>query len=106
VAAQYPNSKFYGIDIEPVFPQEIKPNNLEFKQADMFQGLPYPDNFFDLVHLETLLFSITSTQLNFIIDEMLRVTKPNGYIEFVETHMTCRSKGVGEKFYLLLRGCK
>ncbi|CAB5378420.1 uncharacterized protein OCT59_020870 [Rhizophagus irregularis] len=104
VAGQYPNSKFFGIDIEPVFPQEIKPSNLEFKLADMFQGLPFPDNTFDLVHLETILFSITPAQLDFIINEMVRVTKPSGYIEFVETHMTCRNKGVGENFGLLLSG--
>lgn len=72
----------------------------------MFQGLPFPDNTFDLVHLETILFSITPAQLDFIINEMVRVTKPSGYIEFVETHMTCRNKGVGENFGLLLSGCK
>ncbi|GBC06977.1 hypothetical protein RclHR1_07180002 [Rhizophagus clarus] len=104
VAGQYPNSKFFGIDIEPIFPKEIKPCNLEFQLADMFQGLPFPDNMFDLVHLETILFSITPSQLDLLIDEMVRVTKPSGFIEFVETHMTCRCRGVEEKFGQLLRG--
>jgi ubiquinone/menaquinone biosynthesis C-methylase UbiE len=72
----------------------------------MFRGLPFPDNSFDLVHIETLLFNITSKQLDFLIDEMMRVTKPSGYIEFVETHFTYKSKGVGEKLGQLLRGCK
>ena len=79
---------------------------MEFKIADIFQRLPFPDNEFDLVHLETILFSTTPAQLNFLIGEMIRITKPNGYIEFVETHMTSRSRGVGEKFGQLLRGCK
>jgi len=72
----------------------------------MFKGLPFPDNEFDLVNVGSIVFIITPDQLNFLIGEMIRVCKPNGYIEFDETHMTHRSRGVGEKFGRLLYGCK
>ncbi|CAG8469817.1 14828_t:CDS:2 [Funneliformis caledonium] len=101
LAAQYPNSRFLGVDVETTFPREIKPKNLEFKLVDIIQGLPFPDNVFDLVHIETTLFTIPSVHLNFIIGEMIRICKPNGYIEFCES---IYHKGIGEKFGKLLRG--
>ncbi len=73
---------------------------------DILQGLPFPDNEFDLVHMESLLFAIPSTQINFVISEMIRVTKPNRYIEFYESILNDKSKGLGEKFGHLLHGCK
>ena len=79
---------------------------MEFKIADIFQGLPFPDNEFDLVNVGSLIFSITPEQLNFLIREMIRVSKPNGYVEFDETHITCRSRDVGENFGQLLYGRK
>jgi ubiquinone/menaquinone biosynthesis C-methylase UbiE len=78
---------------------------LEFEIADIFQRLPFRDNEFDLVHLETMLFFILPTQLNFLIDEMIRVTKPNGYIEFAETHIS-KSEKTSENFGRLICGCK
>ena len=79
---------------------------MEFKIADIFQKLPFPDNEFDLVHLEKMLFSILPTQLNSLIDEMLRVTKPNGYIEFVETHIGNPNVKHFENFGRLMTECK
>ncbi|CAG8469856.1 14830_t:CDS:2 [Funneliformis caledonium] len=85
LAAQYPNSKFIGVDIEPTFPNEIKPKHLEFMIADIFQRVPFPDNEFDLVHLDSVLCSTISTKIEFILNEMVRVSKPNGCIEVGET---------------------
>ncbi|CAI2161674.1 17272_t:CDS:2 [Funneliformis geosporum] len=101
LAVQYPNSKFIGVDIEPIFPNEIKPKNLEFKIADILQKLPFPDNEFDLVHLESVLCSTKSTKTEIVLNEMVRVSKPNGYIEVGETFIY---KDVGEKLCYILHG--
>ncbi|CAB5365663.1 unnamed protein product [Rhizophagus irregularis] len=50
---KYENSYFYGVDIKPIYPQVIKPHNLEFIEADW----------------------------DFIPSELVRVTKPGGCIE-------------------------
>ncbi|CAI2161463.1 7530_t:CDS:2 [Funneliformis geosporum] len=104
LSAQHPNSRFFGVDIETTFPSEIKPKNLEFKLVDIIQGLPFPDNAFDLVHIESTLFTIPSVHVNFIISEMIRICKPNGYIEFCESIYNQKSRGIGEKFGKLLHG--
>ncbi|RGB40716.1 S-adenosyl-L-methionine-dependent methyltransferase [Rhizophagus diaphanus] len=84
LASKYENSYFFGIDIKPVYPKEIKPENLEFCEADIFNGLPFPDNEFDFVHQEVMSFIIKADQWNYVISELIRVTKPGGFIEIVE----------------------
>ncbi|RIA79557.1 S-adenosyl-L-methionine-dependent methyltransferase [Glomus cerebriforme] len=85
LAHKYRNSKFVGVDIEPtVYPNEIKPGNLNFCEADILNGLPFPDNEFDFVHQEIMALIIKADQWNFVISEIVRVTKPGGFIELVE----------------------
>ncbi|RGB44243.1 hypothetical protein C1646_808809 [Rhizophagus diaphanus] len=62
---KYETSYFYGVDIKPIYPQEIKPHNLEFIEADVTNRLSFHDNEFDFTHLEN----------------MNILTKPGGYIE-------------------------
>ncbi|GBB92126.1 hypothetical protein RclHR1_01970008 [Rhizophagus clarus] len=92
LASKYENSLFYGIDNNSIYPSEIKPGNLNFIKADMFDRFPFPDNEFDFVH-QGLTSFINPDQLNFIISEMIRVTKPGGYIELLE--LRNEFKGVG-----------
>ncbi|GES97732.1 S-adenosyl-L-methionine-dependent methyltransferase [Rhizophagus clarus] len=93
LANKYEKSFFYGLDNNPIYPTEIKPGNLNFLKADIFDGLPFPDNEFDFVHQDSMLFMIKADQWNFIISEMIRVTKPGGYIEFLE--ICCKLDGAG-----------
>ncbi|PKY58467.1 S-adenosyl-L-methionine-dependent methyltransferase [Rhizophagus irregularis] len=72
LANKYEKSLFYGLDNNSIFPNEIKPSNLNFIKADMFDGLPFPDNEFDFVHQGTMAFIIKADQWDFIISEMIR----------------------------------
>lgn len=53
---EYPNCHFSGIDMCSLWPQVIRPVNLSFTEANVLQGLPYPDKsfgntlFFILMH--------------------------------------------------------
>ncbi|GBC08891.1 hypothetical protein RclHR1_08470002 [Rhizophagus clarus] len=78
---KYENSYFFGIDFKPVFPQQIKPNNLKFIEADVTDGLSFQDNEFDFTRAESMNFMFTPDQWNFVLSELIRVTKPGGYIE-------------------------
>ncbi|KAI9499484.1 S-adenosyl-L-methionine-dependent methyltransferase [Zychaea mexicana] len=49
-ATENPNAQCVGVDMVDVFPKEIRPTNVEFKVANVMEGLPYPDNSFDLVY--------------------------------------------------------
>ncbi|GBB85082.1 hypothetical protein RclHR1_11660002 [Rhizophagus clarus] len=78
---KYRNSYFFGIDVEPIFPKEIKPNNLEFIEADIINGLSFRDNEFDFTHIDLFRVIYSTDQWDFILSELIRVTKPGGYIE-------------------------
>ncbi|CAG8633793.1 11467_t:CDS:2 [Funneliformis caledonium] len=84
LSMKYKDSYFFGLDIMPVFPIEIKPKNLEFIESDIFKGLPFPDNVFDFVHQSSMLFAVRTDQWDYVISELIRVTKPGGFIELVE----------------------
>ena len=85
MASMYPNSKFTGIDIAPTFPIQTKPLNVEFLQSNIMKdGLPYADNTFDYVFCRLVNFSYTANTWKLIINEICRVCKVGGYIEFME----------------------
>ncbi|CAG8636302.1 uncharacterized protein OCT59_009619 [Rhizophagus irregularis] len=84
LANKYEDSNFFGIDIKSVYPSEAIPENLEFVEADIFNGLPFPDDEFDFVHQEVMGLIIKAIQWDFVISELVRVTKPGSFIELVE----------------------
>ncbi|CAB4474680.1 S-adenosyl-L-methionine-dependent methyltransferase [Rhizophagus irregularis] len=92
LANKYENSYFFGVDFKPIFPREIKPNNLEFIEADVTDALSFHDNEFDFTHIEHMSLVLTSDQWDVVIPELVRVTKPGGYIEVSDR----RNSYVGE----------
>src|SRR2546423_15641862 len=85
MATEYPNAEFYGVDISAIFPTEIHPQNVEFRQLNVLNGLPWPDEHFDFVYQRFMLFSFTVEQWNNVIKEILRVTKKGGWLELFDT---------------------
>ncbi|RIA99736.1 S-adenosyl-L-methionine-dependent methyltransferase [Glomus cerebriforme] len=81
---KYENSLFFGLDIKSIFPLEIKPNNLEFIEADIFNGLPFRDNEFDFARIDNMCLILTVEQWDFALSELIRVTKSGGYIEVAD----------------------
>jgi ubiquinone/menaquinone biosynthesis C-methylase UbiE len=43
---EYPNCHFSGVDMCSLWPQVIRPVNLDFTEANILQGIPYPDKSF------------------------------------------------------------
>ncbi|RIA99727.1 S-adenosyl-L-methionine-dependent methyltransferase [Glomus cerebriforme] len=93
LANKYRNTDFFGLDIKPIFPNEIKPGNIKFIEADIFNGLPFPDNEFDFVHMESMHLIFTLDQWIYAISEIIRVTKPEGYIELSEAYTNFKGYG-------------
>ncbi|GES79223.1 S-adenosyl-L-methionine-dependent methyltransferase [Rhizophagus clarus] len=100
LSCKYENTDFFGIDIKSVFPQQIKPNNLEFIKADVTNGLPFNDNEFDFTHAELMSLMFTPNQWDFVLSELIRVTKPGGYIEIADR--CCGHVGRGPIFRKLI----
>ncbi|CAG8523636.1 8653_t:CDS:2, partial [Racocetra fulgida] len=62
-------------DVSPIFPTEIKPNNVIFKEGNILNGIPHPDESFDFVHME-----------------VVRVIKIGGWLELCEYEL-CQNCG-------------
>lgn len=77
------SENFYGMDIHPeinlvnkiIAQKKMRANLL---QADIKKGLPYPDNFFDVVLCLSVLEFITDT--GWALDEIRRVARPSATI--------------------------
>ncbi|PKC01090.1 hypothetical protein RhiirA5_427260 [Rhizophagus irregularis] len=76
----------------PLYPQEIKPNNLEFIDADVTNGLSFHDNEFDFTHLENMGLVLTPDQWDFVLSELI-ITKPGGYIEVSDRRNSNNGEG-------------
>ncbi|RHZ81969.1 hypothetical protein Glove_115g26 [Diversispora epigaea] len=83
LATEFPKSTFIGVDMVPVYPSEIKPNNAEFVKNNILKGLTFKDNEFDYVHSSKMGTVFKDEEwINKVIPELIRVTKPQGWIEF------------------------
>ena len=84
MATTYPNASFIGVDILQTFPSEIKPDNVEFMLGDVISGLNLETNSFDYVFVRQMKFDIPINDWPNVLDELLRVLKPNSWLEIVD----------------------
>ncbi|GER89047.1 hypothetical protein KDW_32090 [Dictyobacter vulcani] len=85
IARHFPQAQVYGLDLEQ--PQSMglqPPENYHFVQGNVMHPLPFPDNHFDFAHQRLLVSAIPSTLWPAVLQEIVRVTKPGGYIELAE----------------------
>lgn len=83
----FPQSKFHGVDISFVFPELIKPTNVELVIGNVTKGIPYPDHTFDYIHQRLLVDAFTSDnwdsvstlQTNFNVDTVSLIYDPNSH---------------------------
>ncbi|RIB12522.1 S-adenosyl-L-methionine-dependent methyltransferase [Gigaspora rosea] len=95
----FPNSTFVGIDIQSKgFPSvnERSPN-IGFLEHNLLSGIPFPDETFDYVHMESMWLAFTKQQYMNVIHELVRVTKNNGWIEIYEVNFDLKNLGSSMK---------
>ncbi|KAG9296741.1 hypothetical protein G9A89_001373 [Geosiphon pyriformis] len=83
MATNYPLTSFTGVDIVPIYPSEIMPKNAHFFQANILEGLPIKETY-DFARISLLNICIPAKDWPGVIDEMIRLLKPGGWIEIVE----------------------
>ncbi|KAJ1531199.1 hypothetical protein HK096_007709, partial [Nowakowskiella sp. JEL0078] len=85
VAQIYPQAKIHALDMsKSLFGGFESMPNISFDEANILDGLPYPDNYFDAVFQRQLQIGIPKKKWDFVIKELVRITKPDGFIEIVE----------------------
>ncbi|CAG8758434.1 17571_t:CDS:2 [Racocetra fulgida] len=77
----YSKAKFIGVDISLVQPGLDKPKNVEFMEGNVLERLPFDDNTFDYVFQRLLIIAIPAKEWPSVINELVRVLKPGGYLE-------------------------
>ncbi len=91
MAAEFPEARVVGLDIVP--PTNVAPMlaslgplaaNVSFVAADLLQPLPFPDGAFDYVHQQLMYDDLPAQQWPRILSELVRVTRPGGWVECIE----------------------
>lgn len=106
VARQFPRSLVETFDKDPLPLEEALkrlkahwPGNCTFRphSTDALAVWPYPDAFFDYTHVRYISPFVPRERWPHIISEMLRVTRPGGWVEIVESPLpTCAAPGYQE----------
>lgn len=95
MAAEFPRARVVGIDL--VLPDSTaslghgltqQPENVTFLEGDVLKGLSFDDASFDFVHIRFLFTAVPERAWPALLDELIRVTRPQGWIESVESWVT------------------
>ncbi len=94
LAQEFPRAKVIGLDIkEPPVDEatqarggtdDLRPSNYRFVAGNVLEGLPIPDAQFDFVHMRMLVSAIPHDRWPLVAQELVRVTRPGGWVESVE----------------------
>jgi hypothetical protein len=62
MAKEFPRPSFLGIDLAPTWNEQRKdvPENVAFELCNVVEGIPSPDNTFDIVHARALMGGVRS----------------------------------------------
>lgn len=98
MARAFPFAQVVGLDLEPpIIPTWETPPNYHFVQGDIRHGLPFADHTFDFVHQRLLGAALPASSWTHVIGELVRVTRPGGYIELLEITDTLLLQGPATK---------
>ena len=70
--------EIYAVEIDPLHFKEIKKLGIKVTKADIEKGLPYKNNYFDIISANQIIEHLVNVDL--FMEEVNRVLKPNGYV--------------------------
>ncbi|KAG1296242.1 hypothetical protein G6F66_003637 [Rhizopus arrhizus] len=104
MVSDYPNCTYEGCDIEDVTNKRLSLKQTHFRTGNVLQGLPYPDNSFDFVHMRLLILAFKVEEWPMAIDEILRMTGNEAVQRILnEIHAVCQSRGQDPRIALKLK---
>lgn len=90
---QFPQAHILGVDIAFTSLPHILPDTCLFCRADVLQSLPFPDQQFDFTHQRLLVLAIPALRWPDVVQELVRVTRPQGWIELLEAGPMIQNAG-------------
>jgi SAM-dependent methyltransferase len=93
MAKLFPQAHIVGMDISAAALEYTSSSAYTFCLANVLNGLPFPDRQFDYVHQRLLVAALPATHWSTVIHELVRVTRPGGWIELLEIGVTIQNAG-------------
>ncbi|CAG8518575.1 14253_t:CDS:2 [Racocetra persica] len=95
LSADYPGCTYIGTYTSPYSSLETvnRPFDVEFIEADPLRGLPYEDETFDFVTMKNRSIDYNEAEWQIIMNELVRVLKPGGWIELSDYDYSYGKKG-------------
>jgi len=84
MARLFPAAVVVGLDITLSSFKATPAENCFLCQGNVLTGLPFPDAFFSYTHQRLLVAAIPAERWPAVIHELVRVTRPGGWIELIE----------------------
>jgi ubiquinone/menaquinone biosynthesis C-methylase UbiE len=88
---QFPQALVVGFDLSGGKPNP--PSGYRHVRGNLLQGLPFQDGSFDFVHQRFLTAGIPVASWPTAVAELVRVTRPEGWVELVEGPLNLRRAG-------------
>jgi SAM-dependent methyltransferase len=79
---ELPGTHVVGLDLVPGKPR--RPPGYHAVRGNLLQGLPFVDDRFDFVHQRLLFLAVPVAAWPALVRDLVRVTRPGGWIELVE----------------------
>lgn len=93
MAHQFPQAHVLGVDLTFTSLPDPLPSTGVFAYADILQGLPFPACQFDFTHQRLLVGAIPAIRWPDVVQELVRVTRLQGWIELLEVGATILHAG-------------
>lgn len=93
MARLFPQAHIVGVDISAASLGYPCSSSCTFCLADVLKGLPFPEQQFEYVHQRLLVAAIPAVNWPAVIRELIRVTRPGGWVELLEMGVTLQHAG-------------
>lgn len=93
MADLFPRAHILGVDVTLTSLPHPLPTSCLFAQANILNGLPFPDQQFDFTHQRLLVAAIPAAHWPAVVRELVRVTRKQGWIELLEVGDTIQHAG-------------
>lgn len=92
---QFPDADVVGLDL--VIGKRGKASRHHWVRGNLLQGLPFGDDVFDFVHQRLLLAGVPLVRWPGVVEDLVRVTRPGGWVELAEPPFEIEREGPANK---------
>jgi SAM-dependent methyltransferase len=100
MAQTLPQAQVTGLDLDLAALPAVWPANCQFITGNVLRGLPFASETFDVVHQRFLAATLSARSWVVVIRELVRVTRPGGWLELVELGQSMSNPGPATCRYL------